>query len=274
MRWVIGDIHGMVQPLATLLLNVRAEDPQARFYFVGDYVNRGRDSRSVIDLLIALGHEGAARFGRGNHDDIFDLLLNGTSYAEAVAEADPIAAFNWFMQFGLGNTLKSYEIDPAEIRDLEERPSRAKLRSVLNAVPEEHRQFIRNLEPVIEEPDMLVAHALWEIHEPNDVPFVRDGLAGQAGRRHKLLWGRYGDSEVASAKAWTRPMFFGHTPVGNYAATRGSRMVPVVGPSIVLLDTAAALGGRLTAYCVETGRFLQADPSGRAVAPEPAAEAR
>jgi hypothetical protein len=69
-------------------------------------------------------------------------------------------------------------------------------------------------------------------------------------------------------------MFFGHTPVGNYAATRGSRMVPVVGPSIVLLDTAAALGGRLTAYCVETGRFLQADPSGRTVAPEPAAEAR
>jgi hypothetical protein len=71
-------------------------------------------------------------------------------------------------------------------------------------------------------------------------------------------------------------MFFGHTPVANYAATRGNRLVPVTGPSIVLLDTAAALGptGRLTAYCVENGRFLQADPLGRPVRPEPAAEAK
>jgi serine/threonine protein phosphatase 1 len=274
MRWVIGDIHGMVQPLATLLLAVRGEDPQARFYFVGDYINRGRDSRSVIDLLLALQREGCARFGRGNHDDVFDLLLNGTSYAEAVAESDPIAAFNWFMQFGLGNTLKSYEIDPAEIREVEQRPSRAKLRSVMNAVPEEHRQFIRNLEPVIEEPDMIVAHAMWEIHERNDAPLVSAGLAGHSGRRHNLLWGRYVDTELASAKAWTRPMFFGHTPVGNYSATRGHRMVPVTGPSIVMLDTAAAMGGRLTAYCAETGRFLQADASGRQLGPEPAAEAR
>ena len=144
----------------------------------------------------------------------------------------------------------------------------------MNAVPEEHRLFIRNLEPVIEEPDMIVAHAMWEIHERNDMPLVSDGLAGNAGRRHRLLWGRYGDAELASPKAWTRPMFFGHTPVGNYASAHGRRLVPIAGPSIVLLDTAAALGGRLTAYCVETGRFLQADPSGRRIDDQPAVEAR
>ena len=276
MRWVIGDIHGMVQPLATLLLMVRQEDPQARFYFVGDYVNRGRDSRSVIDLLLALQREGIARFARGNHDDIFDLLLSGTCYADAIAEADPIAAFNWFMQFGLANTLKSYQIDPAEIRHLEQRPSLAKLRSVMNAVPDDHRHFIRNLEPVIEEPDLVVAHAMWDIFERNDVSLVSNGLAYDAGRRHKLLWGRFGDIELAAPKSWIRPMFFGHTPVGNYLAQRGHRMVPITGPSIVLLDTAAALGptGRLTAYCVESGRFLQADPTGQPVSPGPAVEAR
>jgi serine/threonine protein phosphatase 1 len=276
MRWVIGDIHGMVQPLATLLLAVRNEDPQARFYFVGDYVNRGRDSRSVIDLLLALQREGTARFARGNHDDIFDLLLNGTCYADVVAEADPIAAFSWFMRFGLAHTLKSYQIDPAEIRHLEQRPSLAKLRSVMNAVPDDHRQFIRNLEPAIEEPDIIVAHAMWDIYQRNDAPLVSDGLSADAGRRHKLLWGRYGDMELAAPKAWARPMFFGHTPVGNYLALRGHRMVPITGPSIVLLDTGAALGatGRLTAYCAESGRFLQADPAGRPVTPEPAAEAK
>jgi serine/threonine protein phosphatase 1 len=276
MRWVIGDIHGMLQPLATLLLAVRAEDPEARFYFVGDYVNRGPDSRSVIDLLIALKRDGAARFGRGNHDDIFDLLLNGQCYAEAMAEADPVMAFNWFMQFGLNNTLSSYQIDRAEIAEVMQRPSRAKLRSLMNAVPEEHRQFIRNLEPLIEEPDIIVAHAMWDVHLRNDAPFIGDAVAGHPGLRHKLIWGRYTDAELASAKAWSRPMFFGHTPVANYSATRAHRPVPITGPSIVLLDTAAALGptGRLTAYCVETGRFLQADPAGRPIKPEAATEAK
>jgi len=276
MRWVIGDVHGMLQPLATLLLAVRAEDAEAHFYFVGDYVNRGPDSRSVIDLLIALKREGAARFVRGNHDDIFDFLLNGHCYADPAADADPLIAFNWFMQFGLDSTLKSYAIDAAELREVMHRPSRAKLRSVMNAVPEEHRQFIRNLEPLIQDPDIIVAHAMWEIHERNDEAFVSTGLAGHAARRHKLLWGRYGDAELAAPKAWTRPMFFGHTPVGNYTSTRSHRLVPIAGPSIVLLDTAAALGptGRLTAYCVENGRFLQADPLGRPVKPQPAAEAK
>jgi serine/threonine protein phosphatase 1 len=276
MRWVIGDIHGMLQPLATLLLAVRAEDPQARFYFVGDYINRGPDSRSVIDLLLALKREDAARFVRGNHDDVFDLLLNGASYAEAVAEADPLAAFNWFMQFGLDNTLKSYGVDPAEMRDVQQRPTRAKLRSLMNAVPDEHRNFIRNLPPLIEEPDMIVAHALWEIHEPNDAAFVSEALAAHPARRHRLLWGRYGAAEIAAAKPWSRPMFFGHTPVGNYSWIRSHRPVPVTGPSIVLMDTAAALGptGRLTAYCAENGRLVQADPAGRLLKPEAAAEAR
>jgi hypothetical protein len=275
-RWVIGDIHGMLQPLATLLLAVRTDDPTARFYFVGDYVNRGPDSRSVIDLLIALKREGNARFVRGNHDDIFDLLLNGQCYADAVAQSDPIAAFQWFLQFGLESTLKSYGIDRAEILEVRHHPTPAKLRSVMNAVPEDHRAFVRSLEPLIEEPDMIVAHAMWEVHDRNDEPYFSNSLDARGGRRHKLLWGRYSSAEVASPKSWSRPMFFGHTPVTHYASYSGRRSVPITGPSIVLVDTAAALGptGRLTAFCCETGRFLQADPSGRPVKAEPAAEAR
>jgi hypothetical protein len=146
----------------------------------------------------------------------------------------------------------------------------------MNAVPEEHRRFIRNLEPLIEDPDMIVAHAMWEIHDGNDAPHFADALASHGGLRHKLLWGRYSADELAMPKAWSRPMYFGHTPVGNYFTSRFHRCVPIVGPSIALLDTAAALGplGRLTAYCAESGRFLQADPAGRLVKPEPAVEMR
>ncbi len=46
--------------------------------FVGAFVNRGPDSRGVIALLMSLPN---ARFVRGNHDDVFDQVLSGVSYA-------------------------------------------------------------------------------------------------------------------------------------------------------------------------------------------------
>ena len=99
--------------------------------------------------------------------------------------------------------------------------------------------------------------------------------------RHPLLWGRFTDDEIHRVKAWRRTGYFGHTPVSNYAASyrtpggllRGKvdrpQMVPVVGPKIVLLDTAAALGedGRLPPYCPEKQGFLQADHFGEMVTP-------
>ena len=95
--------------------------------------------------------------------------------------------------------------------------------------------------------------------------------------RHPLLWGRFEQSQIGRVKAWRRTGFFGHTPVSNYEMlmrtqqqTDRLQMLPVVGPNIVLLDTAAALGldGRLTAMCVETRNYLQVDHFGRLVAPK------
>src|SRR3954469_4436327 len=105
MRWVIGDVHGMLRALQGLLAAVRAVDPAAAFFFVGDYVNRGPDSRGVIDLLLTLT---GARFVRGNHDDIFDQVLNSDFYADNAAKGDRMVAFQWFMDHGLDSTFMSY----------------------------------------------------------------------------------------------------------------------------------------------------------------------
>jgi len=71
-RWIVGDIHGMALALKGLVDGVSKSDPAAEWIFVGDYVNRGPDSRGVIDFLLKLAN---ARFCRGNHDDVFDVLL-------------------------------------------------------------------------------------------------------------------------------------------------------------------------------------------------------
>ena len=78
MRWVIGDIHGMIRPLEALLRAIRQHDDAAELLFVGDFVNRGPESKAVVELLMSLDN---AKCVRGNHDDVFDQVMSGQSYA-------------------------------------------------------------------------------------------------------------------------------------------------------------------------------------------------
>ena len=64
----IGDIHGCKMALETLLDSLElCEDD--RLIFLGDYVDRGPDSRGVLEKLIELGANPRHVFLRGNHDD-------------------------------------------------------------------------------------------------------------------------------------------------------------------------------------------------------------
>jgi hypothetical protein len=261
MRWIIGDIHGMRAPLERLLEEVGRVDAQAQCYFVGDYINRGPDSKGVIDLLLSLK---GAKFVRGNHDDIFDQVLNATSYAGNASNGDRAVAFQWFMDHGLDNTFMSYGVDYAMLEVCQQRPSTERLAAITAAVPEAHRRFIRELPPVIEEADLFIAHAKWDPYETESLPNMLRQLESDAGARHKLLWGRFSEGEIGHTKAWRRTGYFGHTPVFAYAASQKTGevlMLPIAGNRIVLLDTGVALSaaGRLTAFCADNQSFIQVD---------------
>jgi hypothetical protein len=263
MRWIIGDIHGMLRPLQGVLDLIHRIDPSPRLIFVGDYVNRGPDSRQVIDLLLTLGD---AHFLRGNHDDIFDQVLHGESYAPNPTEGDRLAAFSWFMQYGLISTLLSYGADLEELERLDRHPELGGVQAVLERVPAEHRQFVHGLGGVVEEDEFFVGHGKWDPDDFADHPRPSAQLAGDARKRERLLWGRFTDDEIRRTKAWDRVGYFGHTPVDNYPDLLASpEFIPVIGPRIVLLDTAAALSpqGRLTAVCHETQTYHQADRFGK-----------
>lgn len=262
MRWVIGDVHGMLTPLRALADLVRADDPEAEFLFVGDYVNRGPDSKGVIDFLLGLQH---ARFVRGNHDDVFDQVINGRSYTGKQSEEDRTGAFQWFMQYGLDQTLMSYGAEAGRLMEIAARPTGKALRQLADLVPDEHKRFIRYLPATIEDKDIFVAHARWEPDESTD-PSIFLRLQKSEALRQKIIWGRFTAEEVAMPKVWMRVGYFGHTPVLNYLYDDPDAVsVPVLGPQIVLLDTAAALGpeGRLTAFCVERQTYLQVDRAGK-----------
>lgn len=260
MRWIIGDIHGMLQPLRTVVDAIDQIDSSARLFFVGDYVNRGPESRGVIDFLLTLK---AARFCRGNHDDVFDLVLNGIGYADNDARGDRVAALQWFMQHGLIQTFASYGAPFDMLEKMTRHASPAQLKTLVDLVPPEHRKFIRTLRGVVDEDDFFILHAMWPLAMPSEDPKVSFRLTGDGELRSKTLWGRYDYSALASEKEWKRTGYFGHTPSQNYVAY-GATNQPLVGDRLVLLDTGAALAtdGRLTAYCVDTQQYIQADPGG------------
>jgi serine/threonine protein phosphatase 1 len=258
MRWIIGDIHGMKNSLERLLEEVSRIDSQARFYFVGDYINRGPDSKGVIDLLLSLRD---AKFVRGNHDDIFDQVLTSTHFASNAANGDRMMAFGWFMEFGLDHTFLSYGVDYGLLGRC---TTIKELQAIVAAVPEAHQRFIHDLPPVIEESDLFVAHAKWDPYETDAMPSLMEMLKSNDAARHKLLWGRFTEEEIAITKAWRRTGYFGHTPVYAYAASQKTGevlMLPIAGNKIVLLDTGVALNpnGRLTAFCADHHSFIQVD---------------
>jgi serine/threonine protein phosphatase 1 len=261
MRWIFGDIHGMLNPLRTLVDEIDRIDPAGKLYFVGDYVNRGPESRGVIDFLLPLKR---ARFCRGNHDDIFDLVLNGIGFAENDARGDRVAALQWFMQHGLIQTFVSYG---AEFATLEKMTrgyvSEKQFKALVDLVPPEHRKFIRTLRSVVDEDDLFIVHAMYPLGLPSEDPRVSFRLTSNPVLRQQILWGRFDFTALAAEKSWQRTGYFGHTPSQNYAEF-GANNQPLIGSKMVLLDTGAALAtdGRLTAFCPDTRQYLQADPSG------------
>lgn len=260
----------MLKPLATLVAEVRRVDAQPKFIFVGDYVNRGPDSKGVIDFLLTLEN---AFFCRGNHDDVFDLVINGDCYADNAAKGNRTAAFQWFVKYGLDSTLLSYGCDHAVIDTLLEHCTIRRLDDLAECVPETHRNFIRRLPAVYEEDDLFVIHGKWDPDELSENPGIAERLEKQPKLRHRTLWGRYTQDDLTRIKAWHRTAFVGHTPVSYYTnpdavhEEGGVRWLPIVGKNLVLLDTAAALStdGRLTAYCPDEKKFVQADHFGAPV---------
>ena len=263
MRWIFGDIHGMFGSLQGLLEAVSKADSSPRLLFSGDYVNRGPDSEDVIELLTSLSN---AQFIRGNHDDIFDEILSGGSYATNASEGDRMVAFEWFMQFGLDQTLTSYGADWAELDWMLHHGDEHRLASMLRCVSEKHRRFIHDLAGVIEEPDLFVAHGRWDVDDSGKAEKLAERLSGDARLRYQLLWGRFEPYELHRPATWTRRGYFGHTPVDFYAAPESEELTrPIATGKIVLVDTGAALApaGRLTAFCHETGQYLQVDRQGK-----------
>ena len=122
--YVIGDIHGCLRPLQRLLEKI-APQPGDEVVFIGDYIDRGPQSREVVDHLLGLPHR--CVFLLGNHEKMLLDYLDGADEGLYLANG------------GL-ETLQSYGGHPANI-------------------PPTHLQFFRDLRPMYDTANYLFVHA-------------------------------------------------------------------------------------------------------------------
>lgn len=170
--FVIGDIHGCHQTLLELWskISVTEEDTVV---FLGDYIDRGPDSRQVVDEIMAI----KKRLPRvitlmGNHEQMLLHFLEGR-------EEGP------FLEVGGAETLASYGIVPG--------------RSDCAGVPRAHLDFFRELIPLWQNQEAIYVHAGLMPGRP---------LALQP--KAWLFWAR--EEFLESDYDFGKPVVFGHTP--------------------------------------------------------------
>jgi len=217
--YAVGDIHGRADLLSKLLMRID-EDLQARptvgsvQVFLGDYIDRGPNSRQVIDLLIARQRRRDVLFLKGNHEDCALQFLS-----------DPTVLPTW-QSIGGVHTLLSCGVMPTRTNDPE---SQHKVSIALrDAMPDSHRRFIGGLVLSFTCGDFFFVHA-----------GVRPEIPLQRQSQRDLLWIR--DDFLLHEEDFGAVVVHGHTPTYK----------PEIRSNRINIDTGAYATGQLTCLVLE-----------------------
>jgi len=228
--YAIGDVHGRLDLLREMEALIEEDLAAARrplhtvLVLLGDYVDRGFDSRRVLDHLI--GVSPLRRLPRvlllGNHDLWLREFLAGAPVGES------------WLQFGGDATLASYGVGLDRTLPEAERLAAARA-ALLERFPEAHRHLLERLEPAFSFGDYFLCHA-----------GVRPGVPLEAQSEADLLWIR--EPFLSYTGEFGKIVVHGHTPSEE----------PVVRRNRIGIDTGACWTGRLTCLVLEGDeqRFL------------------
>jgi len=172
---VIGDIHGCSDMLSELLARIKPIGQNDTVVFMGDYIDRGNDSRGVIDIVLKLRAEHQRVITlMGNHEFMLLGAVKGYGHQE-------------FLNMGGDATLKSYDIAPGSLNDLA-----AKL-------PRNHLAFLQDLLPYWEDEDHIYVHA-----------GLQPGVHLTQQSPDWLFWSR--EEFIDSIYNYGKKVIYGHTP--------------------------------------------------------------
>lgn len=131
--YAIADIHGCLNKLEELIRRCYADAAglPMKFIFLGDYVDRGSDSRGVVQYLMELQRSRADQdiFLKGNHEDLMISAADSAFFEE-----------RWLTNGG-SQTLKSYGLSSAD------------------EIPVDHVNWLRRLPLLFDDGQRFFVHA-------------------------------------------------------------------------------------------------------------------
>lgn len=220
--YAVGDIHGRLDLLTRLLAMI--EDDAAkqhkkkkkRLIFLGDYVDRGLDSRGVLERLTqSFSSALQPVFIRGNHDDLMLQFLKGN-----------LALAPSWLQWGGAATIASYGCNPfggANGNKLE-----ALFNDFSKKVPPEHLAFLDNTVMAVTYGDYYFVHA-----------GVKAGVPLDKQKPDDQMWSR--EDFLDRKDDYGAVVVHGHT-IRTEAEVRKNR---------IGIDTGAFATGRLTCLVLD-----------------------
>lgn len=222
--YAIGDIHGHLDLLKRVhdrIAKDQANHGAAPVVHVGDLVDRGPDSRGVIDFLMAGIRDGQDWVVlKGNHDRMFTKYLDDITYHDPGLRSD---LGYLHPRIGGAVTLASYGV-----KNSADRPLAPVHADAVLAVPAEHRAFLDARPTSLQRGDAIFVHA-----------GIRPGVALADQTEDDLLWIR--KDFLEDTRDHGALIVHGHTAIDK-PTHYGNR---------VNIDSSAAYGGPLSAIVIE-----------------------
>jgi len=185
-RWVIPDIHGCALTLKYLMESMIQPNKNDELYFVGDYIDRGPDSKGVIDYIIDM---------QENDYNVTCLIGNHEDYCINAWEEDRKnkgflgirskgrTQKEW-ERYGGKQTMESFGVD---------RPK---------DIPEKYIQWMKDLKYYVELDDFIIVHA--GLNFSNKDPFED---------KRAMIWAR--DFKIQPERIGNKTIIHGHVPVNH-----------------------------------------------------------
>ena len=176
--FAIGDVHGCLFQLEKLFIRAGINLRQDTIVFIGDYIDRGPDSKGVVDFILELKKKSDRIICLlGNHERMLMDYLSGGIYADM------------YLSNGGDTTLRSY----GAVRGPEQYEV---------TLPEDHRDFYDSLLPLHETKQYLFVHAGFR----PGIPLAEQDPEDLIWIRHEFIMSRYD---------FGKTVVFGHTPLNS-----------------------------------------------------------